>query len=102
MSILDNEGHDPQGLGNQRRLICEGCRRLAEVAEENDRLRAALDRSRIALDDWLNTYAPDLCDEERVAEAERRIGSVGTLFYIASVQEQNRAALGDQQTPEGK
>jgi len=57
-------------------------------------LRAALDRSRIAIDDWLNTYASEFCDEERVKEAGTRIREGGgTLAYIADVQEQNREAL---------
>ncbi len=57
-------------------------------------LREALDRSRVAIDDWLNTYASEFCDEERVAEAGTRIReSGGTLAYIADVQEQNREAL---------
>ena len=59
------------------------------------RLRKALDRSRIAIDDWLNTYASEFCDEARVAEAGKRImDSGGTLAYIADIQEQNREALG--------
>lgn len=56
-------------------------------------LVAALERSMVAIDDWLNTYAAELCDDARVAEARRRIGEYGTLSYIATVQEQNRAAL---------
>lgn len=60
-------------------------------------LEAALTRSRIALDDWLNTYAADLCAPDRVKEAWDRIGlEGGTLAYIAFVQEQNRDALGPQ------
>lgn len=59
----------------------------------NAGLRQALERSVVAIDDWLNTYAPDLCHEDRVKEAAFRISEHGTLWYIASVQEQNRAAL---------
>lgn len=58
-----------------------------------DALREALQRSIVAIDDWLNTYASDLCDPKHVEEAENRIGEYGTLAYIANVQEQNRAAL---------
>ncbi|MFG1462328.1 hypothetical protein V5F77_05455 [Xanthobacter sp. DSM 24535] len=64
-------------------------------------LEAALERSRIALDDWLNTYAEDCCDPARVAQAHERIGEVGTLAYIADVQEQNRAALSALKQGEG-
>lgn len=56
-------------------------------------LRAALKRSMTAIDDWLNTYAPEFCDEKRVAEARERLGEYGTIGYIAYVQEQNRNAL---------
>lgn len=60
---------------------------------------AALDASRVAIDDWLNIYAHDMCDEQRVKEARVRIfESGGTLAYIARIQEHNRsisAAQGD-------
>ncbi len=49
-----------------------------------------------ALDDWLNTYASEFCDEARVKEAGGRIMEEGgTLAYIADVQEQNHKALGE-------
>lgn len=66
---------------------------LGEI-DEREVLRAALVRSMTAIDDWLNLYASDLCDEARVKEAEKRIGENGTLWYIATVQEQNLRALG--------
>lgn len=56
-------------------------------------LREALERSIVAIDDWLNTYAANLCDEDDVREAQERIGKYGTLAYIAQIQQQNRAAL---------
>lgn len=58
------------------------------------RLRDALTRSTIALDTWLNTYAPELCDPDKVEESAKRLRSCGTLAYIADVQAQNRKALG--------
>lgn len=49
-----------------RQLICEGCRRLADIAEENEQLRAEIERLRVEvvalraqhegardLDEWL-------------------------------------------------
>lgn len=58
-------------------------------------LREALERSRVAIDDWLNIHAPEFCDEARVAEARERIHAHGaTLAYITDVQQQTRAALG--------
>lgn len=60
---------------------------------------AALDTSRVAIDDWLNTYAHDMCDEKRVKVARDRIyENGGTIAYIARIQEHNRsisAAQGD-------
>lgn len=57
-------------------------------------LEAALGASIRALDNWLNTYAPEFCDERRVAEARQEIlKGGGTLAYIAQLQQINRAAL---------
>lgn len=72
---------------------------LARWERENNAtkasLRAALERQTVALDDWLNTYAPEFCNKGRVREADVRIHAHGgTLAYIADVQEQARAALG--------
>lgn len=61
--------------------------------EKIELLRAALERSITAIDDWLHLYAPDICDEARVAEAQERVGKYGTIGYIAGVQEQNQAAI---------
>jgi len=48
----------------------------------------------VALDDWINTYASEMCDKARVEEAWKRIKDEGgTLAYIADVQERNRKAL---------
>ena len=65
-------------------------------------LKAALLRSMIALDDWLNTYADDQCDPKRVQEARDRISEFGTIGYIADVQEQNRKALAAADTKTAK
>ena len=58
-----------------------------------EKTEAALRRSMVALDDWLNTYAEEFCDEQRVKEARERIKEFGTIGYIAEVQQQNHAAL---------
>jgi len=43
MSILDNEGHDPTGLGNVlRRTDAQDLAEVARLREDNQRLRAAL------------------------------------------------------------
>jgi hypothetical protein len=65
-----------------------------ELEAENERLRNAVRDSWIALDDWLHTYAPECCRDEDVVHSRARIAEGGTLYYIATVQERNRAALG--------
>ena len=57
------------------------------------KLQGALMDSMVAIDDWLNTYAAELCDEQRVNEAVKRISQHGTIGYIAHVQAANREAL---------
>lgn len=56
-------------------------------------LRHALKQSMIALDDWINVYAPEFCSENRVAEARRRVHEFGTIAYIADTQQINRNAM---------
>lgn len=63
--------------------------------EQVEQLIDALKTSITALDDWLNTYASELCNEERVKEAYQRIHQYGTIGYIANVQLKNREALYD-------
>lgn len=53
----------------------------------------ALETASVALDDWLNDYAHDMCDPARVAEARQRLHERGTIGYIAQVQEKVRNAL---------
>lgn len=65
----------------------------AEYRAENAKLRAALNTSILAIDDWLNVYASEFCDERRVKEAKDRIMQTGgAIAYISGVQEKNRAA----------
>lgn len=56
-------------------------------------LREALERSRLAIDDWLHSYAPEFCDEDSVAQTRSRISEKGTIGYIADVQKQNHETL---------
>lgn len=58
-----------------------------------EEIAMALDRSRVAIDDWLNVDFADFCDEERVIEAQQRINEFGTVAYIADVQQQSRDLL---------
>ena len=72
----------------------------AETDErERDACRAALGRSIIAIDDWLHSYAPEMCGEEYVKATAERLGERGTLAYIADVQQQNRAAIDAARAP---
>lgn len=65
-----------------------------QAIQEMAELRAALERSVVAINDWLHQYASELCNEKDVLETWKRIReNGGTLAYIAQVQEQNRAAL---------
>jgi hypothetical protein len=73
--------------------------RIRELESENARLREALKTSMTAIDDWLNLYASDICDEARVQEAEVRVRERGTLSYIAHVQAANGNALNPQPAP---
>ncbi len=78
---------------HDRCKVPNGMEDCFETREEE--LEAALKRSVTALDDWINSYAPELCDDAFVREAMVRImGEGGTLAYIADVQRQNREALG--------
>lgn len=59
-------------------------------------VRQALEDSILSIDDWLNTYASEMCDQARVKEARERIREAGgTLAYIADIQEANRRALAE-------
>lgn len=55
-----------------------------------DEAHVLINRNRVALDDWLNTYASELCDKARVTEAKVRICELGTIGYIAHIQKANR------------
>jgi hypothetical protein len=40
----------------KRQMICEGCRRLAEVADENERLTTEIERLRAALKPFASNW----------------------------------------------
>jgi hypothetical protein len=56
-------------------------------------LAGALRTSMVALDDWLNIFASEFCDKQRVKEAYARINAEGTIAYLSGIQESNRTAL---------
>lgn len=80
LELMSENDPNVQAFASHRQQSC------AELIE-------ALERSMTAIDDWLNIYADDMCDAERVKEAKERIGQLGTIGYIASVQQANRQAL---------
>jgi hypothetical protein len=84
MNIIDKlrskfEENDDETLRQAHKIIIE--------------LALAVEKSQIALDDWLNLYASEFCSEIRVEAARRRTNEHGTIGYIADVQVGNRAAL---------
>lgn len=84
MSILDNEGHDPSGLGNQPVLFNAPIRaQILKLEAEIERLRAALEK--IA---GRREYSHE--DHERAARYKRDEGIWTTDEYLADV------ALGQQ------
>jgi hypothetical protein len=52
----------------------------------------AIDAAILALDDWINTYAEDFCDEAKVAEAKARLNAQGTIAYLTDTVKQCREA----------
>lgn len=67
---------------------------MYQLEKENKLLRKALTNSTIALDDWLRTFASELCYEKHVQESYARISqNGGTLAYIADLQQANRNVL---------
>ena len=56
-------------------------------------LREATKAAIVAIDDWVNIYAEEFCDPARVEEAKARINENGLLHYAATVLEQCRNAL---------
>lgn len=64
---------------------------LAETkTEQVAALGAALKIAQGGLNDWLHTYATDLCDPEKVAAAQERVSKFGVLAYLANINEEIR------------
>ena len=70
--------------------------RLSEIYGLTERQREllveTLTHAETALDDWVHTHAPELCDQEAVKATRARIDEVGTLYYIGMVLVQVRTA----------
>ena len=58
------------------------------------RVVGALQASTVALEDWIVTYASDMCGEDELKAVSHRISyGGGTLAYIARQRAENKAAL---------
>lgn len=57
------------------------------------RLCRAAEKAKEAMRVWTNTYAPEMCNPDTVAESKKLIDEGGTLYYIATVNEQISDAL---------
>ena len=56
--------------------------------------KEALERSLLALNDWIHTYAPEMCDADDVARSRSRIRNQGgTLAYLADITLEVRQAI---------
>lgn len=88
-------------IGPDQLARCEHCwmqqayqQREATLQQHADALAEALEATKTALDDWMNTYASELCDEQNAMTAKQRIrDNGGTLAYIAMLRRQAQAAL---------
>ena len=47
----------------------------------------------VALDDWINIFAGEFCDRDRVEEAITRVSERGVIWYVADIQERKRSAV---------
>ena len=80
-------------------IIRQTERKLPAATQRAERLEAALRGADQALNDWINTYADDMCDQKDVAEARARIMEYGTVGYIAKHVAEIRAALRRNEKP---
>ena len=55
-------------------------------------LERTLGAAETALNDWVHSYAPEFSGTEEVKETRARLSEHGTLWYIASVLQEVRAA----------
>lgn len=73
---------------------------LTRLREREKAKDEALRMGRVLVDDWINTFAPEFCNEGRVAEARKRIKDAGgTLAYLSEAGAVFAAALSAE--PEG-
>src|SRR5690606_19596592 len=56
-----------------------------DQAEDIETLVDALRVAKQGINDWMHIYAHDMCDEDRVEEARKRVHYAGPLAYIADI-----------------
>lgn len=68
-----------------------------ELQRENLELRLRVkvleghkERLRVGIVDWLNSYCPEFCNDERVGEAMSRIREHGTIGYISKILDETK------------
>ncbi len=76
-------------------IIEDQCTTIERLTAREQVLVKALERSIVAIDDWLHLFAGEFCNEADVLESKKRVYEHGTLSYISEVQSQIRAALSD-------
>jgi hypothetical protein len=58
------------------------------VINQLDEANKVIDNLFVGINDWMNDYAAEFCDEKEVKEARERINEFGTLAYIARLNDQ--------------
>lgn len=91
--LLDEIGPDKSALQIWTIVsgLVEDVPALLSAIEAKDR---ALMSCEVALNDWVHTYAPELCDASAVKATNERIAQDGTLGYIADRLKIARQAIG--------
>lgn len=90
--------HDKKGDRDSARaalsVLAQSPSHAGAAVGREEIIRAALESSITAIDDWLHLFAAEeICDDKDVAESRARVREHGTLWYIAEVQSKNREAL---------
>ncbi len=82
-------------IGGQHSAWCDtrndGVPRDAQPVAADD--AALIEECLVAMNDWLHSYAPEMCKPEHVEATRERLNEHGTLAYIAFLSDKLRAAL---------
>lgn len=103
MSVIDDpqsycpwckREHDAPEFMHSTETINKQAAEIERLTVENVYKNDALAFAELALNDWVTTYASDLCDPDDLVRALSRISNRGgTLAYIGEVLEEVRAAM---------